>query len=193
MTRREASSHRRPPYRIQRQAILVVCGGVQTEPRYFDGLKQAYRNTAVNITIKKKGACPEDVMRYALKLRDQSGSAYDECWCVLDVDDFDLMPCLSLARKNLVNLAISNPCFEYWLLLHFEACSAPLARYHDAVKRLLKHVPHYEKSALKFADFSDGVVDAVERARRIGCDPGTEHERNPSSGVWTLVENLMRR
>lgn len=190
--RRDNRSRRQGPHREQRVPILVVCGGERTEPRYFDGLKRAYRNSAVNVTIKKKGACPEDVVGYALKLREQSGDAYEETWCVLDVDDFDLAPCISLARRHRVGLAISNPCFEYWLLLHFEPCSAHLAGYTDAFARLTRHVPHYQKNELRFADFVPGVEAAVERARRIPGDLGREHQRNPSSGVWALVEKVVK-
>jgi hypothetical protein len=60
-----------------------------------------------------------------------------------------------------VDLAISNPCFEFWLLLHFEACSAPLPCYGDVAKRLLKHVPGFSKSALRFADYESGIGSAV--------------------------------
>lgn len=191
MTRRDNRDRRRRPHREQRVPVLVVCGAEKTEPRYFDGLKQAYRNSAVNVTIKKKGASPEDVVRYAVKLRDQSRGAYEETWCVLDVDDFDLTRSISLARKHRVNLAISNPCFEYWLLLHFESCSAYLAGCSEVVRRLVKHVPHYEKNELKFADFGPWVEPAVERVREIGCELGGEHRRNPSSGVWALVGQIV--
>jgi hypothetical protein len=46
----------------------------------------------------------------------------DECWCVFDVEWPKNRPNLSdavdLARAHNIGLAISNPCFELWLILH---------------------------------------------------------------------------
>jgi hypothetical protein len=48
MRRRESAS-RRGPVRPPRYTVLVYCGGVRTEPDYFDGLKIAFRSA--NLTI----------------------------------------------------------------------------------------------------------------------------------------------
>lgn len=109
-------------------------------------------------------------------------------WCVVDVDEFDLTRALVLARQCGINLAISNPCFEYWLLLHFEACAAPMTRYAEVERRLRRHVPGYRKSALDFQDFAHGVDAAVNRA----CRDSAGHEINPSTQVGTLVAKIIR-
>ncbi|MFD9894369.1 RloB family protein [Amycolatopsis sp. NPDC059027] len=171
-------------------STLIVCGAKVTEPAYFDGLKRARRNPAITVTIKKKAADPEAVVRYAAAARRQADGVYDEVWCVVDVDEFDLAKTAALARRSRINLAISNPCFEYWLLLHFQDCSAPLTCYAEVDKRLRKHVLGYDKTALKFTDYADGVADAVERGKSRGATHGEEHNHNPSSGVWALVEKI---
>lgn len=186
MTRRTNSRTRRAPYREERPQVLIVCGGEATEPAYFNGLKNHRRNPAVSITVRKKGIDPAGVVRHAVRLRNQVG--YDEVWCVVDVDQFDLESAMALAKHEAVHLAVSNPCFEYWLLLHFEACTAPLSCYDEVAKRLAKHHPDYCKSALNFGDFADRVDDAVKRAKRRCPEPGTELQRNPATGVWRLVE-----
>lgn len=188
MTRRENSGRRRSAFREPRRSLLVVCGAAATEPVYFDGLKRDRRNPAITVKIKAKAADPEAVVKYAASVRDRAEGGHDEVWCVVDVDEFDLCKAVSAALRLRVNLAISNPCFEFWLLLHFEACAAPLTYYRDVKKRLLKHVPAYDKSALRFEDFAHGVDDAVERARC--AEFGAEHERNPATGVWALVEKI---
>jgi hypothetical protein len=186
MTRRENSGRRRPAFREQHTSILVVCGAEVTEPAYFEGLKRARRNPAVTIQIKAKRGDPDGVVRYAAGMRDRAEGKHDEVWCVVDVDDFDLVKAAATARKLRVNLAVSNPCFEFWLLLHFEACNAPLTCYNDVEKRLVKHVQGYSKTALRFADYADGIDQAVQRAKRAGA----EHDQNPSTGVWELVEKI---
>jgi hypothetical protein len=188
MTRRENRRSRRAPVREERAQVLVVCGGVATEPAYFRGLKKERRNPAVRVVVESKGVDPASLVRFAAQKRDILGC--DEVWCVVDVDEFDISGALAVARKENVRLAISNPCFEYWLLLHFESCVAPLTCYDDALRRLLKHLPRYDKSGLSFTDFAGGVDDAVQRARSR-CDVvETEHTRNPSTGVWALVHQV---
>jgi hypothetical protein len=171
--------------------LLVVCGADETETAYLRELKESRRNPAVTVKVKAKSAAPEAVVRYAAALRGQSDDVYDDVWCVVDVDEFDVAKAVVAARRTRVKLAISNPCFEYWLLLHFEACDAPLTCYNDVVKRLRKRVPEYNKSALRFTDYAGGVEDAVERARKPGHELGTEHQRNPATGVWALVESML--
>ena len=55
----------------------------------------------------------------------------------------------------------------------------------------MRHVPEYDKSSLRFADFANGVDEAVERGRRRSGEFGAEHRINPSTGVWALVEQTM--
>ena len=46
---------------------------------------------------------------------------FDFVWCVFDSDDHPGIPAAKQqARDNGINLAISNPCFEIWILLHFQ-------------------------------------------------------------------------
>lgn len=101
-------------------------------------------------------------------------------------DEFDLEKAAATARRLRVELAVSNPCFEYWLLLHFEACAAPLVCYGDVEKRLRRHIPGYSKSGRRFDDYVSGVDLAVERARQ----PDAGHTRNPSTRVGLLVETI---
>ncbi|WET83152.1 RloB family protein [Amycolatopsis sp. QT-25] len=117
--------------------MLVVCGAEATEPGYFEGLKRARRNPALTIKIKAKRGDPDAVVKYAAGMRDRAEGTYDEVWCVVDVDEFDLDRAAATARRLRIELAISNPCFEFWLLLHFEACSAPMTCYGDVAKRLV--------------------------------------------------------
>jgi hypothetical protein len=108
---------------------------------------------------------------------------------VVDVDDFtDIPQALDAARKYGIELVVSNPCFELWLLLHLEGCTRHLtpAQALDAVKGLL---PTYDKACLRFADFGSGLDDACNRA--LALDPsGTEVHRNPSANVWKLVDRI---
>jgi hypothetical protein len=130
---------------------------------------------------------PRGVVDYALKYRDLAQDDYDQVWCVLDVDDFDFTKALLTAEREGINLAISNPCFEVWLLLHHREIAMPLSGAVAVMAMLKQAVPGYHKASLRFEDFADGVPTAVLRARRLS-DVDATFGPNPSSGMWRLVE-----
>ena len=120
----------------------------------------------------------------------EGADEFDEVWCVVDVDDYDLDSAAALAAKSGVRLAVSNPCFELWLLLHHQDCTTPICDAKAALRQLVNRVPGYQKNGLRFTDFEEGVEDAIRRAE--GLDPtGCDHSCNPSSGAWRLVRLMV--
>ena len=187
---RRVSRQRRQAFREPRLRLLLVCGGERTEPTYFRGLKRHVRNPAVEIRVKSKGRAPKELVEYARFIAPIGADEFDEVWCVVDRDEFDLEAAVACAADLDVRLAVSNPCFELWLLLHHEDCTAELGDAKSVLRRLARKVPAYQKNELRFADFEKGVHDAVRRAERL--DPsGRDHRRDPSSGVWRLVLQMI--
>lgn len=163
-----------------------------TEPQYVKGFSRAQRNNAVKVAVRTLGRSPSELIRYARKLRDRDSEDFDEVWCVFDVDDFpDIERACAEARRSGVRVAVSNPCFELWLLLHHRPYQAEIST--SAVRRLLeKHVPGYCKSELDFGAYAAGLDGACERAESL--DPtGTSHTLNPSTAMWMLADRIRRR
>ena len=117
--------------------------------------------------------------------RIQDDNAYDEAWVVCDVDEFDTEPAVATAIELGVNLALSLPSFEIWLILHLPGGCPPFNNAKQAGRYLKSLLPNWDKTGLKFSDFSAGVFDAVERAKRLGEPP----DANPSTAVWRLIES----
>lgn len=185
MPRDDSGSRRSSSLRVRRH-ILIVCGGTRTERDYFEGLRKARPNPMVRLTVLSKGIAPEQLVRHAKRL----GDGHDEIWCVVDTDEFDIAKAARLADELGVRLAVSNPCFELWLLLHFDDHRGATRSYKELRPKLIKHVPGYDKARIDFGQFDPGVTDAVERAEKL--DPsGQEHDRNPSTGVWKLVRQVL--
>lgn len=114
----------------------------------------------------------------------------DEVWCVLDTE-LDRKLTLAMLEKagEDIQLALSTPCFDYWLLLHHKDHRAPFQSAKEVEKALKCVVPGWSKGGTRFADFKDGVADACRRAKAIdsvGKDPLV----NPSTSVWRLVEAI---
>ncbi|MFE6282570.1 RloB family protein [Streptomyces sp. NPDC057877] len=170
--------------------MLVVCGSKETERQYLQGLREHLRNSAVSVVVRGKACSPTQLVAYARTQRDLSRGSFDEVWCVFDVDQFvDVAEAVVAARRAGIRVAVSNPCFELWLLLHFAPQTAHVATYRKLLPLLQRHVPGYDKTRLDFGRFREGRGEAVERARRL--DPsGEDHESNPSTSVWRLVERM---
>lgn len=189
MSPRRENSPRRGAPRRRARSILVLCGGERTEPDYLDGLRRAYRRSGLKVRVVGKARDPEGLVRLARDILARERGEWDEVWCVVDVDQFDVTAA-GRAAGRIVMLAVSNPCFEVWLLLHFETCNSHVDGAGDAVRRLAKHRPGYDKTRLTFADYAAGVETAIGRARIL--DDGGVTGPNPSSGMWRLVERIVR-
>jgi hypothetical protein len=181
---RPERGHVRP--RAKRPRVLVMCGGTRTELDYFAALTSVRPNREIKVTVRGKGIAPDQLVRHAKRI----GDSYDEMWCVVDTDEFDIAKAARLADELGVRLAVSNPCFELWLLLHFEDHRTVARSYKELRPKLIKHVPGYDKCRLDFTQYDPGVTDAVSRGERL--DPsGKDHDRNPSTGVWKLVRQVL--
>jgi hypothetical protein len=115
-------------------------------------------------------------------------------WCVFDADEHPrLHDALIQARDNGIPVALSNPCFELWILLHFENQSAYLDRA-TARRAVERHVRGYdERKHVPYELLVPGEADASARAQSLEA----RHERNgspltenPSSGVWRFVDQV---
>ncbi|MFG1927649.1 RloB family protein [Cryptosporangium sp. NPDC048952] len=164
--RRESTQSRRSGNVEPRTRLLVVCGGESTEPAYLTGLLRHRRAGHVTVEIKPKGLAPSGLVTHTNKLLRRYPGEFDEAWCVTDVDNFRDVPDALRAAAPDVRLAISNPCFELWLLLHFEDMPPHCTDYTEAARRLRRHLPKYDKSRLDFSAYVAGVDAAVRRSVR---------------------------
>lgn len=194
---------RRAPTRSPLPLLLVVCEGEVTEPQYLSGFRRAQGANTVRLHVEAPGGDPRALVMRAAELRNEAADrarrerddnlAYDEVWCVFDVDDHARLPAArALAEETGIHLAVSNPCFELWLILHFREHGAHLTS-KRAAQLLGKHVRDYHKH-VRYEDLAPGYADAVERAallERRHSEAGTEGG-NPSTGVHHLTEQIRK-
>jgi len=195
---------RRGPSRQPKTRILIVCEGRVTEPLYFKAFKQQARNQRVHLTVAKETGVPLTVVQVAVKLRREAevkakqqrdvNHLWDEVWGVFDVDDHpNLQQAVSLALSEGISLAISNPSFELWALLHFQDQRAHVTP--QQVRTLLRvHLPDYNKE-LGFAAIGPGYLDAVRRAEALDREASSHGVpgRNPTTGVYMLTEAILTK
>lgn len=198
---RERRQGRRPSFRDPRPLILVVCEGERTEKEYIEGFARACRRAPVRVKVAPEHGVPRTVVTIARQYKKDAEAeaarqgdaflAYDSVWCVFDVDEHPhVNDARQMARGNGIELAISNPCFELWLLLHFR--DSPGMQHRDAIQTMLAgHVAGYAKG-VEFARYAAGYREAAKRAERL--DRKAEEEidsgRNPTTGVYRLTRAI---
>ena len=110
------------------------------------------------------------------------------------VDNPSFYRAVNKARALDFKLAVSNPAFEYWYLLHFKETSRPFTDASDVLRALKQPgcLPNYDKSKDLFYDLLPKMNTAIERARRIldKHPDKTDQFPNPSTLVFRLVLRL---
>jgi hypothetical protein len=192
---------RRRPVVDPRPRILVVCEGEKTEPIYFEGLAREEEVRLLRVEVVPSGGVPKsvveravsmkrDALREARRQRDDN-LAYDEVWCVFDVDEHPKLPeALDQARANEVQIVLSNPCFELWIVLHFEDQRGHIDRQRlQSVCR--RHLPGYSK-VVAYSDLKTRYPDAVQRAKALARwqEQQGRKNANPSTDAYLLTERL---
>ncbi|WP_432988707.1 RloB family protein [Dactylosporangium sp. CA-233914] len=198
MARNSRPLTRRAGTAIEAETIVIVCEGVKTEEIYFNGIRKEYRLATARINFIGLGADPLTVVRRAEELK----SDYDHAWAVFDVESAghhgqrhpSLEAAIARADRAGIRCAISHPCFELWLILHFRLHTAYLTN--DKARSIARDLPFdyddkgfdfdklwpYRETALKNADQLD---------RRKRQDYPSMVDRNPWTSVHELVTRLL--
>ncbi|MQY14328.1 hypothetical protein SRB5_44920 [Streptomyces sp. RB5] len=97
---------------------------------------------------------------------------------------------MSHASANDIELVVSNPCFEIWLLLHHTDHRSWTPDYRAVKQKLQQFVDVPSDKGVAFdRDYGERWGEAVERARALAPE-GHEHKTNPSTRMWRLVVTI---
>jgi hypothetical protein len=110
--------------------FVIASEGAVTEPRYLKGLKARWHNPRIHPHVLERDdpslSSPEHVLEELDRFcREYSLQEGDQLWLLMDRDFQSWKPAMISAiaqecQSKGYFLAVSNPCFEIWLLLHFE-------------------------------------------------------------------------
>ncbi len=187
---------RRRGFRSPRPRLLILCEGARTEPNYFAALSQELGLAGVKV----KG--PATLKEMPEKVRVGWTDDFDEVWCVVDVDERgsevrrlrEELGRLRPRKNRTVHEAVSAPCFEYWLLLHFAFTTQAFygmeggrSACEQVIHRLQDHLPGYKKNdAAVYDRCRKRQTVALRNARRL--DP---KQTSPTTEIGKLVERLL--
>jgi hypothetical protein len=211
--RQQARRIRKEACRKSRARILIISEGSKTEPLYLQDIRAAYRLPSASIRVRysQRGTSPKQVAEYAIQMFDEgdahigiSPRSFDEVYVVFDRDDhqtyfeaLEMVRNLRGKKRNdnkdsvLFTAIASVPCFELWILLHYEDISAPIHRM-DVVLRLEKYISGYTKGARGIFSLTRGKLgDATRRAQELAAKNSPDAGIEPYTGMHELVVRLI--
>lgn len=200
------------PVKAVKPVLHILCEGEKTEPNYLSSYIEAYCQanrrlqvikiektkantpvTLVNAAIKEKGKVPDGDVFWVVYDRESQQKHSDK----LHADAYEK------AQQKDIKLAISNVCFELWLLLHFQDSAAPYSSYDDLIKNSplraeckKRDLADYAKGNKQlFSELSQAeIAQARRRAEKINqasqataTSPQRPYQLNPYTDVHKLL------
>lgn len=183
--------------RRYKKLFLIAAEGIKTEPAYFSIFTDDKSIVQVS-TLKGKSKCspPQVLKRMTDHLQSKGLKLTDEAWLVVDKDQWTDDQLTQLhqwaSSKENYGFALSNPKFEYWLLLHFEEGNG-IGSSRDCTERLKRWIPDYDKG-LDIRKISQlQIENAIGQAKKRDCPPCDDWPRNPGqTTVYRLIENILK-
>lgn len=210
--RQAAKLARKKAQRASYERVLIVCEGSKTEPHYFNEIRAHFHLHTANVQVQHGGfgTQPMQVVEFAEQLfmhgnaaKNIQKRAFERVYVVFDRDAHAtyhaaLGKAVALdgklrndLRERVTFRAIASvPCFELWLLLHFEQVFAPLHRA-DAFQRLRQHLPGYDKGRQGyFQQTQTHIQTATQRAQHLAGLTTAHSGVEPYTDVHELVSLL---
>lgn len=196
------------PIKILPEYHLIVTEGTDTEPLYFQAIKDTingqYRNR-IQLDISGEGDNTIRLFERARQLAVESANGYKHIWVVYDTDDFPAehinraaeLCAQSSTEESTYHAVWSNQCIELWFLLHFGYFHSDIHR-NEYWSKLSKCLADYGKGDYEknrpdmYAILRPFVATAIRNARRLDVENEGKQpsEAAPGTKVYELLERL---
>ena len=203
---------------LDSRLIVIAAEGERTEKIYFEALRAFARNSRVHIKIlerdeeNKHNSAPEYVMGQLTEYKNENAlDPDDELWLVIDRDNWKQAALRVVAQKcaqdEAMHLALSNPCFELWLMLHL----VDVASLSDKEKKrifenkrdgasdpyLKREMRRLMKGSYNEAKYNAFVLvlyvhDAIKRAEQLDVHKKARWPQELGTRVYLLAESILR-
>ncbi len=200
LERNRRKDERKKGIKKELDRVIIACEGSKTERNYFQAIfNHLIQNRNISKTslvlARHKSTHSEGVLNDLIEAL-KKDTDFEHQWIVIDRDEHEsFSETLDKAKSKGVDVAYSNPSFEFWFLLHFEDYTTATHRHHlpDLLK---KHLPYAKNSTTVYNETLPRQKDAIERAKKIIANFTLDGRKlnptidNPSTTVYKLVEVL---
>ena len=157
----------------------MFCEG-KSEEQYLCYLRSNYK-FPIDVKIVESSISEKFIQNYK---KNKPGHEKDKNYLMFDLDVNVVLS--NLQKIKNADLITSNPCFEFWYLLHYQEHHAQLSS-EECKRKLLSHHKNYKKgtfdSRLK-EHLSDKQQKAIHRAEKLN-----KHD-NPSTLVYQIINDI---
>ena len=191
----------------------IFCEGEKTEPYYINGYVSHNYSDKKNIILVEdtNKNTPVQLVEAAVKSKAE-GIKCDVYWVVFDREAVTKYPhklhakAKALAKRHNIEIAFSNVCFEFWLLLHFQYTAACYESCDDLLRKsnlksFLKGsgIQDYDKGyAFLFDALKGNVEDAIRHSTLVkknaletaGYGKTSPWHLNPYTDVHELIIDI---
>jgi hypothetical protein len=198
----------------EKRFVLAFEGNI-TEEKYFSEFKNSnkFNDELIYLHLLKRAkddtnSAPNHVFS---KLKKEAKDEFnfkngDELWMIIDTDRWKNIPNIIEACNNLQNMfvAVSNPCFEFWLLLHIKDVqeyteeelelllkNKKIGSRNYVDTKIIEVVDSYNKANPKTDDFLPNIDIAILRAKNLD-QPKEEYPSKLGSHLYKLIEKLRK-
>jgi hypothetical protein len=184
--------------------FLIACDDRYAPKQYFDFFRVPRIKIVVDPTEDSKSD-PRHVLERLRKRRiKEQLRPDDECWLILDTDHNtepnhrpNLIATIRDAQDEGIQVAMSFPCFELWLLLHHidEEDTKCLLTCRDVESTIRSHVGEYNKTNLKPDHYGNGSAsNATLRAERLDETVTSGDIPNaPTTRIYRLIRAIVSK
>lgn len=195
MRKQNRNYKRNAPHRDS-SFFVIVCEGAKTEIEYFEAFQHIEQQRIIIRTVPpdENKSAPKYVLERAVNESEKLNlNGYDQLWMVMDIDRWKIDD-LHLIQKECVqksnwNLALSNPCFEIWLLAHAKELEGLTAL---SGKDLKKQIGLLREEGIFPENPLHNLYLAISRALSVDTSSHFIPERGTTK-VYLLVQELIKR
>ena len=183
--------------------FVIACDDTYAPEQYFN----AFSIPRIRVHVIPTEDGTSHAMHVLNRLLDIHGlEDFDERWMILDIDHCtksdahkaSFMKALKDANSKKINIALSNPCFEIWLLMHYVEDEGPIVKIENAKEAsgvLRDILGGYDKTNLNQSRLNfEMVVNACKLSRKIDDEIGGGHDpQGVTSRVHLIWESIISK
>jgi hypothetical protein len=188
---------------VVRDANLIV---IASEDKYaVRQYFEFFRSTKIQFKVLETEdgkSAPEHVLdRLDEYMREFDMGEGDKFWLVCDCDHWNktghlknLIGVIRECRQKRIQVALSNPCFELWLILHFaEFPRADKITCTEVEKQLRKAVGAYDKTKVYNLPIDGERVKSAVKRSADNQPASSEIPDRPQTTVHRIIQDLLDR
>ncbi len=205
------SSFRRKPRPLSREEqtyrddtlLVVACEDRYAPAQYFSFLPNE-RVKILPLPTLDTRSNPTDILNRLLTFQQEHDlKEFDQLWLALDRDHWAagshrkaLAEVCKECQQRGIEIAMSSPCFDLWLLLHQRDIThhnAPMNAA-EVAKMFRETVGEFNKKRLRQEHYSpQSIRDALDRARALDIEPENWFPESPCTRIYRIVEQAVEK